>query len=540
MIIDSKYKCFSNSKNENWNIKGTSLGGLFVLEPWITPSLFYQFLNQNDIEKIAMDTYSFCKVLGPIEGKRQLNMHFKSWVNESAILSLANKKITHLRIPIGDWMFQPYGPYIGCMEDASIYLNNILDWCHKHSIKVLLDLHGVKDSQNGLDNSGKSNHIQYKIQSLNNSNEKIVSFKHWSIISGDWIGNFNLINKNYSSIHFHNIQFTKKILFQIIDTYKNHDALFGIEPLNEPWNYTPENILKDFYYDIYKYMFIHAPHLKFIYHDSFRANIWDSFLINCKNVAMDWHIYQAWNTVQYGDQFLLEADNYDTYIDTFKKKGINLIIGEYSLATDNCAMWLNGFQDNLDGYPVYPCKFAPCPFPYINVTDLNRIKPIISPIGTGLSSPYMGTCPYEGNLIIDENQNVFLRKLNLKKMKSFSHSQGWFFWNFKTEFQEEIAWSFEKSFDNQLFRSSDFDNGIYSSWNYYYLLGGFLLFFLFFLGGSNSISYFFKKKNKNIKKYQYIDIELMDQETNPINIMKKNASTGSISNHYKYSYEAIK
>jgi hypothetical protein len=61
MIINSKYKCFSNSKNENWKIKGTSLGGLFVLEPWITPSLFYQFLNQNDIEKIAMDTYSFCK-----------------------------------------------------------------------------------------------------------------------------------------------------------------------------------------------------------------------------------------------------------------------------------------------------------------------------------------------------------------------------------------------------------------------------------------------------------------------------------------------
>ena len=28
-----------------------------------------------------------------------------------------------------------------------------------------------------------------------------------------------------------------------------------------------------------------------------------------------------------------------------------LKVGEWSLATDNCAMWLNGFQDNLPGFP---------------------------------------------------------------------------------------------------------------------------------------------------------------------------------------------
>lgn len=26
-------------------------------------------------------------------------------------------------------------------------------------------------------------------------------------------------------------------------------------------------------------------------------------------------------------------------------------VGEWSLATDNCAMWLNGFNDNLPGFP---------------------------------------------------------------------------------------------------------------------------------------------------------------------------------------------
>ena len=47
-MIMKKYNCLTKEQNEHWNIKGVNLGGLFVLEPWITPSLFYQFLNVRD------------------------------------------------------------------------------------------------------------------------------------------------------------------------------------------------------------------------------------------------------------------------------------------------------------------------------------------------------------------------------------------------------------------------------------------------------------------------------------------------------------
>jgi len=41
-----------------------------VLEPWITPSLFYRFLGKNGLAgEVAMDSYTFCEVLGPEEGK---------------------------------------------------------------------------------------------------------------------------------------------------------------------------------------------------------------------------------------------------------------------------------------------------------------------------------------------------------------------------------------------------------------------------------------------------------------------------------------
>ena len=42
-----------------------------------------------------------------------------------------------------------------------------------------------------------------------------------------------------------------------------------------------------------------------------------------------------------------------------------VIVGEWSLATDNCAMWLNGFNDNLPGFPRSPCKYIACSAPYM-------------------------------------------------------------------------------------------------------------------------------------------------------------------------------
>jgi len=526
-MIMKKYSCLTKEQNEHWNIKGVNLGGLFVLEPWITPSLFYQFLNVRDSEKIGMDMFSFCHALGPNEGKRQLNSHFEKWVNESHLIDLVNRKITHVRIPIGDWMFFPYGPYIGCTDDSVKYLDHILTLCEKHGLKVLLDLHGVKDSQNGLDNSGKTNELQYVVSPTNNQRDGTLTFIHWSVISGNWIGDFNIMNKSYSSINHHNIDFTKNTLYFIIDKYKDHNAIFGIEALNEPWVYTPIDVLKDFYYDVYSYLHYNAPHLKFVYHDSFRNDVWDGFLTNCSNVALDWHIYQAWNIERYGDQFLLEADSYEQYIDNFKQKGIQLVIGEYSLATDNCAMWLNGFQDNLEGFPITECKFSPCPFPYIDVKDLNRIEQIISPYGTGLSSPRMGTCPYDGLLIIDDNEDVFMNKLGKKKIDALSQSQGWFFWNFRTEYEEEVKWSYIQSYDNGYFKGSEIDPINYYP---YYGLGFFCMFMIFGIG---FISRSFMMKKSTSEQ----GVQQNELKSYPYSNLKGGLSTGNIMT--KYHYESI-
>ena len=42
-----------------------------------------------------------------------------------------------------------------------------------------------------------------------------------------------------------------------------------------------------------------------------------------------------------------------------------VVMGEWALGTDNCVMWLGGFNDNLPGFPKLPCKYVDCPDPYM-------------------------------------------------------------------------------------------------------------------------------------------------------------------------------
>ena len=64
-----------------------------------------------------------------------------------------------VRLPIGDWTLKPYGPYVGCIDGAEDWIQWMFDTCAKHGIKILLDVHAMKGSQNGFDNSGMTNRV---------------------------------------------------------------------------------------------------------------------------------------------------------------------------------------------------------------------------------------------------------------------------------------------------------------------------------------------------------------------------------------------
>lgn len=124
-------------------LRGVNLGGWLVLQPWITPSMFYQFENRPP-DETAMDMLNYCRVLGPAEGNRQLREHWQKWVTEHDLRQLAVQGVNTVRVPVGDWMWEPYGPYMGCTNGSITELQRVLKACEKLGLRVLIDLHGAR------------------------------------------------------------------------------------------------------------------------------------------------------------------------------------------------------------------------------------------------------------------------------------------------------------------------------------------------------------------------------------------------------------
>ncbi len=153
-----------------------------------------------------------------------------------------------------------------------------------YKIGVLLDVHAVKDSQNGFDNSGLANRTEW----LDENN-----FSHWEHALGEWMGKFNMETGKYDQINASNLDFAYDTVKGLLDEWGFHPALIGIEPVNEPWWSSDFDVLKAFYRDVRKLMHEHHSHLKFVFHDGFRFDptLWNDLFADddIHNVVMDTH-----------------------------------------------------------------------------------------------------------------------------------------------------------------------------------------------------------------------------------------------------------
>ncbi|POM63304.1 Glucan 1,3-beta-glucosidase, partial [Phytophthora palmivora] len=256
---DENQTCSSDRHATPFNkqVRGANLGGWLVLEPWITPTLFYQFLSTQERfgdkapEKTAMDMYTFCTALGKEEANRQLRIHWATWVTEADLKEMAEAGVNSLRVPVGDWMFNPYEPYIGCTDGAVNELDRVANLALKYNIDLLLDIHGLIGSQNGFDNSGMASSVKWtSIASTRPIGT--TTFEHWPLRSAGWAGEFNSTTNTYKSINYEHLNHSLATVAAIVNRYANHPAIIGLEPVNEPWELTPIDLLKDYYWKSYK------------------------------------------------------------------------------------------------------------------------------------------------------------------------------------------------------------------------------------------------------------------------------------------------
>lgn len=239
-------------------IRGVNLGGLFVLEQWIKPSLFKQWDGPNPQ---AVDEWTYCAVLGKQECQRRLKQHWGSWVTETDIRTLSSLGLNHIRIPIGYWAFtvEDNEPYV---QGQIPYLKTILGWIRKHKMNAILDLHGVPGSQNGFDNSGRKGAIEWQ-QTQQNIDRSIQAVEAMANLA---------------------LEFS--------------DVVDIVEIVNEPasWGLSVDGII-DYNKRAYETIRRISPDLIMMIHDAFLPyNEWDRFRIEGRqNVMIDTHNYYVFD-----------------------------------------------------------------------------------------------------------------------------------------------------------------------------------------------------------------------------------------------------
>lgn len=283
-----------------------------MLEPFITPSLFEQTGN-NDI----VDEWTFGEKQDRGRAASALRAHWDSWITEDDFRQIKNAGLNHVRIPIGFWAWETSGgePY---HQGQVEYLDRAIGWARNVGLKVIVDLHGAPGSQNGFDNSGKYGYIGWT-----DSNS--------------------------------NLERTKNVLGQIAKKYADPQywqVVTALCLLNEPAAFDGRvaNVLRQFWRDAYgaaRWPFGNDSKsgLLLVISDGFQPlSSWNNYMQEpqYESVAVDNHHYQVFNCD-------LNRQNWDQHLQTVCNKrndwwsaDLWLIVGEWSLATTDCARWLNG------------------------------------------------------------------------------------------------------------------------------------------------------------------------------------------------------
>lgn len=263
---------------------------------------------------------------------------------------------------------------------------------------MIIDLHGAPGSQNGFDNSGEK-----------------VATPTWT--SGS------------------TVQQTLQVLKTISDKYAQpsyQDVIVGIELLNEPlMDVLNQDAVRQFYRDGFGQVRDTSDTIV-VLQDGFQPpNNWNGFLTpsdnNAQNVAIDHHEYQVFSpglvAMKPWEHRQFVCNNADSYNGADKWT----FVGEWTGAMTDCAKYLNGFGVGARYDGTFP------------------------------GSSFVGSCDWQNDLSkwTQEYKDDTRGYIEAQIAAFESKTQGWIWWNFKTEGAAE--WDAFKLIDAGVF-PQPFDN----------------------------------------------------------------------------------
>ena len=311
-------KLNSRAVNFDYNgdkIRGVNLGGWFVLEPWITPSIFQEWETSHEV----VDEFTFSATLGPDETFSRLSQHWNTWITQDDFNQIAQAGLNHVRIPVGYWALAPRegDPYVQGQLDV---LDRTINWAREAGLKIMMDLHGAPGSQNGFDNSGKIGDVGW--QQGNTVEETLTALE-------------NLANR-----------------------YENAtDVVTAIELLNEPLGQSLDlNQVAQFYNDGYGRVKAASSDYAVVFSDAFQEpfTYWNDFGQGNADLVIDTHQYQIFSPEEVGyspEQHIAEACVLGPQMVEANKP---IFVGEWCGALTDCTKWLNGLGKGARYDGTYP------------------------------------------------------------------------------------------------------------------------------------------------------------------------------------------
>lgn len=460
-----------NYENTDYNltkINGVSIGGWLVLEPYITPTLFetviaingtnassvHLDLNNTEISLTIdslhknvsiVDEYTLCEKLGYENAQKILASHYETWITEDDFKQISESGFNLVRIPIGYWAWKLNNslstypgnityrdPYIGEGLQLS-YLEKAIEWATEYGLKVWIDLHGLPGSQNGFDNSGER--ILYgELGWLEDIESKALTIRIWDemfkkyLNGSDTVVGIEIVNEPLAS---------KISLWDITQSYYEALDMFkNIQPANDNTTF----VIHDAFQGIGHWNLELNPQYKNVSNQYYNLT---NVSYSAQDIWVDHHHYEVFTDYQLLESQYERIMNIINYGQSINKEQEYhpAVVGEWSGAITDCAKWLNGLGlgARYDGSYYNNTLFT-------TTDDMN------------------GVCQSQKEISQwSEDYRILVRQFIEAQLATYeSLTQGWIFWNWKTESAPE--WDFLKLKEAGLF-PIPFNNYTYFSSN---------------------------------------------------------------------------
>lgn len=261
-------------------------------------------------EAMMQGEYQLSNGLGPDKAKEVLQRHRAEFVTEADFQFMAENGVNSVRIPVGWWVTKddPPAPWVG---GGYKYLDKALEWCSKHGLLLLIDIHAAPGCQNSWDNGG----------------------------SRDGSCEFGRPGTSY-------VQDTLDVIDWFCARYAAHAAFQGIQFLNEPSIHIRKEVLERFYADGYAAVRRHSADAFVCFSTYIDGPSWATAGIMAgpqyRNVLLDGgHWYSAYTRQGMSPAWYGEFVNrfFGKQLQNLLKSNPNLpiVIGEWSVGLQNTA-----------------------------------------------------------------------------------------------------------------------------------------------------------------------------------------------------------